>query len=71
MVNIKSSNKTKASDGAYLLIFLAWILYTVSYLGKVNYSANITQIVDYYQISKAEAGMARPDKEVILKNMKI
>ena len=57
LVNIKGSNKAKASDGAYLLIFLAWLLYTISYLGKVNYSANITQIVDYYQISKAEAGM--------------
>ena len=71
MVNIKGSNKAKASDGAYLLIFLAWLLYTISYLGKVNYSANITQIVDYYQISKAEAGRPRPDKEVILKNLKI
>ena len=57
MVNIKGSNKAKASDGAYLLIFLSWLLYTVSYLGKLNYSANITQIVDYYQISKADAGM--------------
>ena len=57
MVNIKGRNKAKESDGAYLLIFLAWLLYTVSYLGKVNYSANITQIVDYYQISKADAGM--------------
>lgn len=57
MVNIKGSNTAKSSDGAHLLIFLAWLLYTVSYLGKVNYSANITQIVDYYQISKAEAGI--------------
>ena len=57
MVNIKCSNKAKASDGAHLLIFLAWLLYTVSYLGKLNYSANITQIVDYYQISKAQAGI--------------
>ena len=56
MVNVKGTNKAKAGDGAYLLIFLAWLLYTVSYLGKVNYSANITQIVDYYQISKAMAG---------------
>ena len=56
MENIKGSNKAKASNGAYLLIFLAWLLYSVSYLGKVNYSANITQIVDYYQVSKAQAG---------------
>ena len=39
------------------MISLAWLVYTVSYLGKVNYSANITQIVDYYQISKADAGV--------------
>ena len=31
-----------------LLIFLAWLVYTMSYLGKVNYSANITQIIDFY-----------------------
>ena len=41
---------------AWLLIFLAWLAYTSSYLGKVNYSANITQIIDFYGISKAQAG---------------
>ena len=41
---------------AVLLIFLAWLVYTMSYLGKVNYSANITQIIDFYGITKAEAG---------------
>ena len=56
-MNISGSNKPKSIDGAYLLISLAWLVYTVSYLGKVNYSANITQIVDYYQISKADAGV--------------
>lgn len=40
-----------------LLIFLAWLVYTVSYLGKVNYSANITQIIDFYGINKAQAGI--------------
>ncbi len=49
--------KTAGSNGAQFLIFLSWLLYTVSYIGKVNYSANITQIVDFYQISKAEAGI--------------
>lgn len=52
-MNIKGNSKAEASDGAYLLIFLGWLVYTVSYLGKVNYSANITQMVDYYQISKS------------------
>lgn len=56
-MNIKGRGKSDASNGAYLLIFIAWLLYSVSYLGKLNYSANITQIMDYYQISKAEAGI--------------
>ena len=30
----------------------------VSYFGKVNYSANITQIIDYYGVTKAQAGIA-------------
>lgn len=50
------SNKTKSQ--AFLLIFLGWLIYSTSYLGKVNYSANITQIIDFYGISKAEAGLA-------------
>ncbi len=44
-------------NGSTLLIFLGWLMYATSYLGKVNYSANITQIIDFYQISKAEAGI--------------
>jgi len=40
------------------LIFLGWLMYATSYLGKVNYSANITQIIDFYNVSKAEAGLA-------------
>ncbi len=49
--------KSGVGDGANFLILLSWLIYTVSYFGKVNYSANITQIVDFYNISKAEAGM--------------
>lgn len=48
----KFSNKSEA----FLLIFLGWLVYTISYLGKVNYSANITQIIDFYGVNKAQAG---------------
>lgn len=41
---------------ANFLIFLSWLVYTISYLGKVNYSANITQVIDFYGITKAQAG---------------
>lgn len=48
-----AENKSKA----WMLIFLGWLMYTISYLGKVNYSANITQIIDFYGITKAQAGI--------------
>lgn len=54
---LKTQN-TKVNSQALLLIFLGWLVYTTSYLGKVNYSANITQIIDFYNITKAQAGMA-------------
>ena len=47
----------KQTNGVRALIFLSWLVYTTSYLGKVNYSANITQIIDFYGISRAEAGI--------------
>ena len=40
------------------LLFLCWLIYTVSLLGKVNYAANITQIESFYKVSHADAGMA-------------
>lgn len=51
------SNQIKnPKSQAFFLIFLSWLVYTTSYLGKVNYSANITQIVDFYGVTKAQAG---------------
>lgn len=52
---MKFTNPKKG--GAGFLIFLVWLVYATSYLGKVNYSANITQIIDFYQVTKAEAGL--------------
>ncbi len=46
--------KPSASGG---LIFLVWLVYATSYLGKVNYSANITQIVTHFGVTKSEAGL--------------
>ena len=54
--SMRYQNKTQNS-GATLIIFLCWLVYMVSYLGKVNYSANITHIIDSYNVSKSEAGL--------------
>lgn len=55
---MKKTSNVITKSGAELLIFLCWLVYTTSYLGKVNYSANITQIIDFYKTTKAEAGIA-------------
>ena len=40
-----------------LLIALCWLVYTCSYLGKLGYNANITQIESIFGVSHATAGM--------------
>ena len=40
-----------------MLILLCWITYTASYVGKLNYAANINLIMEYYSVSHAEAGL--------------
>ena len=49
-------NSTKKSR-SILLIVLCWFFYSVSYLCKVNYAANITGIIDFYGVTKAQAGL--------------
>ncbi|MBE7026363.1 MAG: MFS transporter [Ruminococcaceae bacterium] len=49
--------KKESYHTAWMLILLLWLVYTTSYLGKLNYSANITQIIDSYGITKAQAGI--------------
>lgn len=52
----KSEKQISNKSGAVLLIFLGWLVYTISLLGKVNYSANITQIIDFYGVTRTQAG---------------
>ncbi len=40
-----------------LLVLLCWVIYTCSYIGKLNYAANINLVIDYYGVSHADAGM--------------
>ena len=40
-----------------LLIALCWLVYTCSYLGKLGYNANITQIESVFGVSHGTAGM--------------
>lgn len=40
-----------------LLIFLCWLVYACSYMGKVNYAANINQIMSFYAVDHSSAGL--------------
>ena len=47
-------SKLKASVS---LIILCWLVYACSYVGKVNYAANINQVMEYFGVDHATAGL--------------
>ena len=52
-MNLKK-HEIKAST---LLILLCWLVYACSYMGKVNYAANINQVMIFYQVDHSSAGL--------------
>ena len=53
---IQTKKKKSVTASTYFL-FLCWLVYACSYLGKVNYSANITQIESYFSVTHDSAGL--------------
>ena len=48
----------KKKIGASLtLIMLCWLVYACSYVGKVNYSANINQVMEFFKVDHSSAGL--------------
>lgn len=47
----------KKIDSKTLLIALCWLVYSCSYIAKLGYNANITQIENVYKVSHSTAGM--------------
>lgn len=39
------------------LMWLCWLIYAVSYMGKVNYNANVNQVMAFYNVGEAEYGL--------------
>ena len=48
--------KNKFINKNALAIFVCWLVYTCSYIGKLGYNANITQIESEFGITHAESG---------------
>lgn len=55
--SVTVSHEKKDKRRVYALIWLCWLAYSCSYLGKVNYAANINQVMEYFSVSHAEAGL--------------
>ena len=54
---MKGQSEKKVFDATTLLLALCWVVYTCSYLGKLGYNANITQIETEYSVPHSTAGM--------------
>ncbi|MBR4874042.1 MAG: hypothetical protein IKV00_09420, partial [Clostridia bacterium] len=50
--------KRTRSRGGMGLIWLCWLVYACSYVGKVNYAANINQVMAFYGVDHSTAGLA-------------
>ena len=57
MNTVIDTNEKAAKRAAMRLIWLCWLAYTCSYIGKVNYAANINQVMNYYSVDHADAGL--------------
>ena len=55
----KLSHKQKdpSSAAQNRLIGLCWLVYTISYLGRYSFSSNITNVMEFFNVSHAEAGL--------------
>ncbi len=40
-----------------LLIFFCWLIYTVAYVGRYSFSANVNAIMDFYGTGKGDTGL--------------
>ena len=49
-------NKNNAKK-QFSLIFLCWFCYTIAYLGRYGFSANINLIITEYGVTKSEVGL--------------
>ena len=57
MNQLVAEQKSISKKQAGFLMFLCWFSYTCAYLGRLNYSANLVQIVEEMGITKAQGGL--------------
>ena len=50
-------SKSKKLQVSTLLSLLCWLVYACSYIGKVNYAANINPVMEFYKVDHSTAGL--------------
>ena len=50
-------NLLKDKKNTRLLLFMCWLVYSSSYIGKVNFSASKLSIMSFYNINESEIGL--------------
>lgn len=48
---------TKKKTSQNVIIIMCWLLYSLAYLGRFSYNANITLIMEDYGVNRAQAGL--------------
>lgn len=55
---MESVDRAKLSDKReVVLIIFCFLAYTISYISRYSYNANVNQIIEYYSITRAEFGL--------------
>ncbi len=55
--SIDGHSKKRGIDKSTLLLALCWVVYTCSYIGKLSYNANISQVGIAFDVDHAATGM--------------
>ncbi len=51
------NTKQKGNSNICFLLFMCWLVYSCSYLGKVNFSASKLSVMSYFNVNEAEVGL--------------
>lgn len=49
--------KEKKRNKTTFILFMCWLVYSSSYLGKVNFSASKLSVINFFKVNEAEAGL--------------
>lgn len=52
-----NNTRQKSNSNIGFLLFMCWLVYSCSYLGKVNFSASKLSVMNHFNVNEAEVGL--------------